>query len=96
MGADQRMLGKIAVEDFDLARRNRARRVAHDAAVVAFEVAHRERGELGADHPGERADTPAGEASRRPAFRADGVERVERRVQIPAGERRHADRLSTY
>ena len=39
MGADQRMLGEIAVEHFDLARRNRARGVAHHAAVVAVEVA---------------------------------------------------------
>ena len=56
MGADQRMRGEIAVEHFDLARRNRARGVAHYAAVVAVEVAHRERGELGTDRCGERGD----------------------------------------
>src|SRR6476660_2934505 len=91
MCTDQRMLWKVAIENFDLSRRNRARGVAHDAAVVAVEVAHRERGELGTDHCGERGDAAAGEAPRRVAFPADGVKRVKRRMQIPARKRGHRE-----
>ena len=59
--AHQWMIEKVAVENFELAPRNRARLIADHPAVSAVEVADRQRGELGADKPRQTLHTAARE-----------------------------------
>jgi hypothetical protein len=85
--AHQGMLFEVVVEDLDLTRGDRARRIAHHAAVVAVEVAQRKGGEVRADQRAKRSHAALREPPRR--VLADGAQGAQRGVQVPARERGH-------
>ncbi len=84
--AHQRVDVEEAVEDLDLAARDRSGEVADDRAAPAVEIARREGGEVGSDQAREVLDPAAREVLGTAAARADRVQRVERLAQLAAGQ----------